>query len=650
MDPVSITGLVGSCLSLGATITKTIRGLHDLKGRYDDAPMEVSLLLSQVAATQVTVQLMQKWLESAPQRQTIQSDEQIMTALEQCFDSCLLVITHIEKHITKVNFAEGRMSLGGRIKHIWDEEEVARYRNHLSCQSQALGMLFQNVQGSTSGSNHQFITKQENQRILKQAHDTASLYIDFSDEKISVFQQSLASGAPDFDTAFDFDDLTLDSGPYRAAFRSMLRKDREARRRDMQAPTEGQTEEASDEFPNPEPSSSKQQRIQPRFDQFASMQINDTKRAQQHVRLGPDPSDFASMQFSDANKVEDTPPTSVAESSTPVGRGPSSAQNDHISRQEGPLGVLRFYIRCANGLRISSNPRNLSPFLDTYARILSSSGIEKYRTKVCKRTNNPVWNEATYVLLEATTDKFFLEVATLRTWAQDESLGLTKFDSDASGYLVKGAGDRYLVCDRKHAQSKILNLRGKENGIIQFDVAFYPWNQDLGHDVSAPLPWIPTREHELYRESINPSSHKKGKQPRLERMRGMFGGSRDGRLGLRGYQPLELEDGSVVSDEVELYERLTSSLDEVTTSDIEQGTELLRKLYEYQLRIWAGDVHGVDPRLEPETVLDRQILPELRNLLSQWDTRTGAWTDEEIAELREIANMLTRWDYKHPRF
>ncbi|KAK4225644.1 hypothetical protein QBC38DRAFT_445357 [Podospora fimiseda] len=160
MDPV--TALLGSCLALSASITKIITGLLDIKAKYDYAPMEVGLLLSQMSVSQVTVELMQKWLEQlAPQN--IRWDKRIMAALNQCFDIFLLVMTHIEKHVdaTKVNVAKGdRKSRGARIKHILNEEEILRFRNHLCCQSQALGVLFQHLQISSLTS-IQVLTKQK---------------------------------------------------------------------------------------------------------------------------------------------------------------------------------------------------------------------------------------------------------------------------------------------------------------------------------------------------------------------------------------------------------------------------------------------------------------------------------------------------------
>ncbi|KAK4169552.1 hypothetical protein QBC43DRAFT_63966 [Cladorrhinum sp. PSN259] len=144
MDPVSITGLVGSCFSLLASTAKAIKGLHDLKGKYDDAVADAGHLLSQISTIQASVQILQKWLDSGPV--TLQSNEQLMVTMEQSLDSCLLVVSSIEKHISKINYVDGMLTVRGKLRHVWDEEEVSRHKQNLSYQSQTLTLLLTAIQ------------------------------------------------------------------------------------------------------------------------------------------------------------------------------------------------------------------------------------------------------------------------------------------------------------------------------------------------------------------------------------------------------------------------------------------------------------------------------------------------------------------------
>ncbi|KAK3986467.1 hypothetical protein QBC44DRAFT_361546 [Cladorrhinum sp. PSN332] len=228
VDPFSATGLVASCFSLIACTAKAIKGLYDLKSKYDDAAADVGSLLSQISTIQSSVQILQRWLDSGPS--TLQSNEQLRTTIGQALDNPLLVITAIEKHIASVNFSDGTIPARGRLRHIWEEGEVSRHQQNLDYQVSALSLLLQTIQLSTVTDQQRLITRQENQQLLRRARDTASSYIDFSDETVSVFHQSLATKDTEFDADFDFDALALDSPAYRAAFRALLLRDREDRR------------------------------------------------------------------------------------------------------------------------------------------------------------------------------------------------------------------------------------------------------------------------------------------------------------------------------------------------------------------------------------------------------------------------------------
>ncbi|KAM7203601.1 hypothetical protein V8F20_003896 [Naviculisporaceae sp. PSN 640] len=230
MDPVSITGLVGTCLSLVANTAKTIKTLHDLKSKFTEVAVEIAHLLSQVSTVQSSVQLIQKWLDLVPP--ALHSNVDLRVTIEQALDDCIVIISALERHVARIAYTGGAVPVRGKIRHVFSEEELAANQRALGYQVQALTLLLQAIQMTSVVEQQQLLAKEEARAVLKRARDDASSYVDLSGEQLSVLQGTIASDATaNLDATFDFDDLALDSFAYRSAFRSFMRKEYEDQRR-----------------------------------------------------------------------------------------------------------------------------------------------------------------------------------------------------------------------------------------------------------------------------------------------------------------------------------------------------------------------------------------------------------------------------------
>lgn len=100
-----------------------------------------------------------------------------------------------------------------------------------------------------------------------------------------------------------------------------------------------------------------------------------------------------------------------------------------------------------------------------------------------------------------------------------------------------------------------------------------------------------------------------------------------------------------VQTELELHER-TIQTDGVSPEDVEGGTELLRKMYDITLGIWATQNAQEVSIEERELWMDQSdaLMADLRSLVASWNTRQNlaGWSQEEQLELNQLAEILRR--------
>lgn len=144
MDPVSITGLVGTCISLIASTAKTIKSLHGLKSKLSEVAVEIAHLVSQVSTIQASVQLIQKWLDRGPA--ALHSNADLRGAVEQALDDCIVIISALGRHVSRVAYTGGVVPVQGKIRHVFGGEGLATNQRALGYQIQALTLLLQAIQ------------------------------------------------------------------------------------------------------------------------------------------------------------------------------------------------------------------------------------------------------------------------------------------------------------------------------------------------------------------------------------------------------------------------------------------------------------------------------------------------------------------------
>lgn len=99
-----------------------------------------------------------------------------------------------------------------------------------------------------------------------------------------------------------------------------------------------------------------------------------------------------------------------------------------------------------------------------------------------------------------------------------------------------------------------------------------------------------------------------------------------------------------VRTELELYEK-NPRVDGVDPEDVEAGTELLRRIYDTQLGIYAmQNSHEVTQRERDQMAEQSEaLLADLRKLVASWSSgkqNTAGWSPEELQELKELGQLL----------
>ncbi|KAK3997782.1 hypothetical protein QBC44DRAFT_45574 [Cladorrhinum sp. PSN332] len=471
MDPASITGLVASCFSLLATTAKTLKGLHDLKSKYAEVETDVSHILARISTIQTSVQVLQRWIDTGPA--ALHSNDQLRTTIDQALDDCVVVVSAIEKHLGRIKYSAGLMPASGKIRHLWNEDEVAKNERGLGYQVQALTLLLQAIQMTSVVEQQRLISKDGNRKVLRRARDDASSYVDLTDEQLSMLQGTVASETTGMDTMFDFDDLTLDSHAYRAAFRSLLRKNQESKGKPPAAPSptpaDTQTIDTSSDSNLTEmgvvseppylSTSPGGHPVSPSTDFDSQLAMN----------VG-----IAAHSAPGARDTSPGPPETMTPTILNVKNEMTLSQLEFdvqadLAGQGVPIGVWRFHIKAAQGLQ-SGGLINRKP--NTYICI-TAYDLTKVRTSVCQGNRNPQYDAVIYVPCMRETGIVYLQVMDARTLGGERELGMIEIDTSAFIKRDPHTGE-YQAHDLKQLRSEGLRLFGKPNGILKYEVAFFP--------------------------------------------------------------------------------------------------------------------------------------------------------------------------------
>lgn len=139
MEPASIVGLVGTCLSISVRTAAVGQQLYTLKERYKHAERKITLFETQLSALNTAARRLSIWLETPP----TQHLTEVQIELKQSLEACDTLVLLIMEYLSQAQSRQAKMSFWSKTKHVWDENAIKDYEGMLRGQVQALSLLLQ---------------------------------------------------------------------------------------------------------------------------------------------------------------------------------------------------------------------------------------------------------------------------------------------------------------------------------------------------------------------------------------------------------------------------------------------------------------------------------------------------------------------------
>ena len=143
MDPASIAGLVGTCLTIAGGATSFIRGINDLRTRYKELNDNVQALVTQTGAVRSAANSIQKWLNSNGAGLGKEERQSMSDSLQACGIIINSMRDGVRDVIGERAKGSGRWKFWDKAKFLWDQSQMDQYAIRLDHQVVALSLHLQ---------------------------------------------------------------------------------------------------------------------------------------------------------------------------------------------------------------------------------------------------------------------------------------------------------------------------------------------------------------------------------------------------------------------------------------------------------------------------------------------------------------------------
>lgn len=140
MEALAIIGAASSIVSSIDVATRCIKSLRALKQRWNDPDLTISLLIGHVTTLKAALGQISSWIPMASN--TSPQDHQLVADLEQSLDSCVILITFINDHISSlVTDQNSGLLFRSKIRAVLQDRRMQDCVGHLNNQTAALNLL-----------------------------------------------------------------------------------------------------------------------------------------------------------------------------------------------------------------------------------------------------------------------------------------------------------------------------------------------------------------------------------------------------------------------------------------------------------------------------------------------------------------------------
>ncbi|ETS86511.1 hypothetical protein PFICI_00339 [Pestalotiopsis fici W106-1] len=219
MDPATIVQIIGTALSLGDVVCKSIIKLTSIKARYQAAPLVLSTMIGQLYIVQSALDQLQAL--NNPEYSRSLRHNQLARQVDNSLDSFSILILALGEQLERFHSTESSgMPVKGRLSFLWSEKEMSEYSILLDRQVNALNLLLQALQCVSWSDQDDLMSSHETIEVLRLAKDCSSSIIGLEDGSSSCRSESTDM----IGMRFDFDRVILGTSVYQKAQRSHLRQ------------------------------------------------------------------------------------------------------------------------------------------------------------------------------------------------------------------------------------------------------------------------------------------------------------------------------------------------------------------------------------------------------------------------------------------
>jgi hypothetical protein len=139
MEPVSVVGLTASMVGCVKIIGTSISSLLALQFKYKQADLTVQLLLGQLSTLRAALNEICPWITDS--LVGVPQHEQLVSDLTISIKGCQVLLLILSDHIASLDRNGVALSLRGKARLLWAENESNQYLSHLNNQVNALNLL-----------------------------------------------------------------------------------------------------------------------------------------------------------------------------------------------------------------------------------------------------------------------------------------------------------------------------------------------------------------------------------------------------------------------------------------------------------------------------------------------------------------------------
>ncbi|KAF7536300.1 hypothetical protein G7054_g4637 [Neopestalotiopsis clavispora] len=219
MDPATMLQIIGTALSLGDIVVKSIVKLISIKARYQGAPILLSTMIAQLYIVKSALDQLGEFSNSEHSQHP--RHQGLFQQVDSSLTSFGCLIFALEERLVQFEITEKTdMRAKERLAFLWSEKNMSEYSMLLDRQVNALTLLLQAMQCLSWPQQFELMRRKENVEILRLAKDCSSSNVTVDDSSVSFVSENTDL----ISLRFDFDRIILESRIYQQAQRSHLRE------------------------------------------------------------------------------------------------------------------------------------------------------------------------------------------------------------------------------------------------------------------------------------------------------------------------------------------------------------------------------------------------------------------------------------------